>query len=215
MAMGWIDRMGQAIRAQINSTIRENEDPEKVLEVALLEMEGELIAMRQSLAEAVATQKRTERQLQQQEKNAKIWHDRAKLALEHRNEEKARVALGHWQTYNSQMLPLQTILARQVGVIQNLKKELLTIERKYAEMRAQKSLYVARLRSASASQKAREILGDLSTNPVFDRLEAKVLERESSLELTRESDPLERQFMALEEQKQIEAELVRIQNLEG
>jgi phage shock protein A len=215
MTMGWIDRMGQAIRAQINSTIRENEDPEKVLEVALLEMEGELIAMRQSLAEAVATQKRTERQLQQQEKTAKIWHDRAKLALEHRNEEKARVALGYWQTYNSQMAPLQTILARQVGVIQNLKKELLTIERKYAEMKAQKSLYVARLRSASASQKAREILGDLSTNPVFERLEAKVLERESSLELTRESDPLERQFMALEEQKQIEAELTRIRDRDG
>jgi phage shock protein A len=215
MAMGWIDRMGQAIRAQINSTIRENEDPEKVLEVALMEMEGELIAMRQSLAEAIATQKRTERQLQQQEKTAKIWHDRAKLALEHGHEEKAREALGHWQTYNSQMLPLQTVLARQVGLIQNLKKELLTIERKYAEMKAQKSLYVARLRSASASQKAREILGDLSTNPVFDRLEAKVLEMESGLELTRESDPLERQFMALEEQKQIEAELARIQNRDG
>jgi phage shock protein A len=215
MAMGWIDRMGQAIRAQINSTIRENEDPEKVLEVALLEMEGELIAMRQSLAEAVATQKRTERQLQQQEKTAQLWHDRAKLALEHHSEEKARVALGHWQTYNSQIVPLQTVLAQQVGVIQNFKKELLTIERKYAEMKAQKSLYVARLRSASASQKAREILGDLSTNPVFERLEAKVLERESSLELTRESDPLERQFMALEEQKQIEAELARIQHRDG
>lgn len=212
--MGWLDRMGQAIRAQINSAIRESEDPEKVLEEAIRSMEGELIAMRQALAEAVATQKRTERQLQQQEKAAKNWHDRAKMALEHGNENLAREALGHWQTYTGHLEPLRTFLARQVGVIQNLKKDLLTIERKYAEMKAQRSLYVARLRSASASRKASEILGNIDRNPVFERLEAKVLEMESSAELLRESDPLERQFKDLEGQKQIEAELTRMKNSE-
>jgi phage shock protein A len=213
--MGWLDRMGQAIRAQINGAIRENEDPEKVLEQAIAEMENELIAMRQALAEAVATQKRTERQLQQQEKAAKNWHDRARLALDHGNETLAREALGNWQTYNSHVTPLQTTLARQVDVIQNLKKELLTIERKYAEMKAQRSLYMVRLRSAGASMKAREIMGNLDTNPVFERLEAKVLEMESNVELGRESDPLERQFKALEGQKAIETELSKMKNSDG
>ena len=40
--MGLLDRMGQAIRAQVNSLIQENQDPEKLLEKAILEMEGEL-----------------------------------------------------------------------------------------------------------------------------------------------------------------------------
>jgi phage shock protein A len=70
----WVcfDRIGQAICAQVNSLIQENQDPEKLLEKAILEMEGELIQMRQALAAAVATQKRTERQRQQQEKAAKL-----------------------------------------------------------------------------------------------------------------------------------------------
>jgi phage shock protein A len=38
--------------------------------------------------------------------------------------------------------PLQTSLQQQTAIIQKLKKELLTIERKYAEMKAQKSLYL-------------------------------------------------------------------------
>ncbi|MFM7876449.1 MAG: PspA/IM30 family protein, partial [Microcystis panniformis] len=83
--MGLLDRMGQAIRAQVNSLIQENQDPEKLLEKAILEMEGELIQMRQALAAAVATQKRTERQRQQQEKAAQTWHERAQLALHHGN----------------------------------------------------------------------------------------------------------------------------------
>ena len=38
--MGLFDRMGQAIRAQVNSLIQENQDPEKLLEKAILAMEG-------------------------------------------------------------------------------------------------------------------------------------------------------------------------------
>lgn len=218
--MGLLDRMGQAIRAQVNSLIQENQDPEKLLEKAILEMEGELIQMRQALAAAVATQKRTERQRQQQEKAAQTWHERAQLALHHGNEELARQALSQWQTYQSQIAPLQTSLQQQTAIIQKLKKELLTIERKYAEMKAQKSLYLARLRSASASQKAQEIMGSLNSSQmgtIFEKLEAKVLEAESQADLIGYKDPLERQFQDLEGQKQIEAELLKLkqENLDG
>jgi len=123
--------------SQSNSLIQENQDPEKLLEKAILAMEGELMQMRQALAAAVATQKRTERQRQQQEKAAQTWHERAQLALHHGNEELARQALSQWQTYQSQIAPLQTSLQQQTAIIQKLKKELLTIERKYAEMKAQ------------------------------------------------------------------------------
>jgi phage shock protein A len=215
--MGLFDRMGQAIRAQVNSLIQENQDPEKLLEKAILEMEGELIKMRQALAEAVATQKRTERQRQQQEKAAQTWHERAQLALNHGNEELARQALAQWQTYQSQIVPLQTAVQQQTIIIQNLKKELLTIERKYADMKAQKSLYVARLRSASATQKVQEIMGSLNssqTGTIFEKLEAKVLEAESQADLMQYKDPLERKFQDLEGQKQIEAELFKMKQQE-
>lgn len=59
--MGWLNRVGRVVRAQINSLISEAEDPEKILEKAVMDMEQELIAMRRALAEAIATQKSTER----------------------------------------------------------------------------------------------------------------------------------------------------------
>jgi phage shock protein A len=199
--------MGQVIRSRIADAIRESEDPEKVLEQTIVEMEGELLSLRQSLAEAVAARKRTERQLQQRESAARDWHDRARMALDLGKEELAREALAHWQSYNEHIVPLQASLARQGEAIQNLKKDLLTIERKHAEIKTQKSLYLARLRSADAGRKVRELWDDGNVNPVLEKLEAKVLEMESRAELTRPSDPLERQFQALEGQKQIDAEL--------
>lgn len=73
---------------------------------------------------------------------------------------------------------------------------------------------MARLRSAAASQRIQEIMGDLQTNSplnIFEQMETKVLEMESQLELMKApEDPLERQFTALEGNKQVEAELTKM-----
>ncbi len=214
--MGLFDRIGQVIRAGVNNLVGSSEDPEKVLEQAISEMEQHLIGMRQALAEAIANQKRTERQIRQQEKLSETWHERARLAISNDNETLAREALTNWQSHQSHLEPLQSSFKQHQEVIKKLKGELLTIERKYVDIRAQKSLYVARLQSASASQKAREIIGEIegvNAGGVFEKIEAKVLAMEAESELL-EGDPIESEFRRLERQKQLEAELGKIKNQE-
>ena len=63
--MGLLDRIGRVIRANLNSLVRGAEDPEKILEQTVTEMQEDLIQLRQSVAQAIATQKRTERQQSQ------------------------------------------------------------------------------------------------------------------------------------------------------
>ncbi len=99
-------------------------------------------------------------------------------------------------------------------MIQRVKQELQTLERKYGEVRAKKSLYLARLRSAVATQKLQEIVGNLndsSASSVFERMESKILELESENELlTQYRDPLEQQFNALEGDRVIQSELEQL-----
>lgn len=209
--MGLLDRMGQAIRSQVNSLIRENEDPEKILEETVSAMEQELIKMRQGLAEAIATQKRTERQYSQYQKAAQTWHDRAQIALDHDNEALAREALVKWNQYQESAFPFKQQLEQQRVIINRLKKELLSVEQQYLEARTKKSLYIARMRTASASVKMQELSSNLSSKNVFERVETKLIELESQVELSAiYADPIERQFKAIEEGNGIEAEFAKM-----
>lgn len=212
--MSLLDRMGQAIRSQINSLIRENEDPEKILEETVTAMEQELIRMRQGLAEAIATYKRTERQYSQYQKAAQTWHDRAQMALEKDNETLARDALLKWNDYQISASPIKNQLEQQREIINRLKKDLLGLEQQYMEAKTKKSLYIARLRTASASQKMQELSSDLSSRNIFERVETKIIELESQAELSGAySDPLERRFTSLEEGNNVEAEFAKMKAL--
>jgi phage shock protein A len=56
--MNLADRFFRVVKANINSIIQNLEDPEKVLEQAVDDMQNDLIKIRQSYAEVSATQKR-------------------------------------------------------------------------------------------------------------------------------------------------------------
>ena len=204
--MSLLKRLGQGLRAQINSLISEAEDPEKILEKAVMDMEQELIEMRRALAGAIATQKSTERFVAQYQQAVQKWYDRAQVALEQGNESAAREALFQRQSYQQQAQSLQTHLASQSEIVSKFKKDLRTLEHKYTEAKAKKNFYIARLRSALAKQKIHDITGNLNgvtSANVFERIEAKILELEAQAELTGASgkDGLEEKFAALEEGK--------------
>ncbi|MEA5512109.1 PspA/IM30 family protein [Crocosphaera sp. UHCC 0190] len=212
--MEWLERVSRAVRAQINSLVQEAEDPEKLLEEAIAQMEQELIAMRRALAEAIATHKSAERQLARYEAAASKWYERAELALEKGNEVLAREALVNRQSYQQQAQTIQNQLGQQTQIIQKVKQDLRQLEQKYSEAKAKKSLYLARLRSAMASQKLNEVMGNFvpgSSDNLFEKIDARILELEAQSELMGHlGDPLEKQFTELEGNKNIEADLANL-----
>lgn len=220
--MNWLERLGRVIRTNINSLIQEAQDPEKILEQAIADMEKELIEMRRALAEAIATSKSTERQAANYQATARQWYERAQLALEKGNEELAREALAHRQSYLNHARSLQEQVEQQSGIIKKFKQDLRLLECQFTEAKAKKSLYVARLRSAMASQRIQEIAGNLNSgraSGIFEQIESKILELEAESELLAgaENDPLEQKFATLEGTRQIELELenLKMKRLKG
>lgn len=202
--MGLFERIWRVIRANFNELVDRAEDPEKVLEQTVLEMQQHLIEMRQAVAQAIATQKRTERQAAQNETMVEQWRDRAQLALEKGNEILAREALVRGQSYNKNAEALQAQLGQQKGVIERLKRDMRTLESKIADAKTKKDMYIARARSAAASQKIRELADSANTSSslsAFERMEERVLELESESEAAQalETGSLEEKFVALEE----------------
>ena len=96
--MGLFERIMRVIRSQINSLVSKAEDPEKILEQAVMDMQTDLIQVRQAVAQAIATQKRTERQYEQAKSTADEWYKRAQLALQKGDEHLAKEALTRRQS---------------------------------------------------------------------------------------------------------------------
>lgn len=202
--MGLFDRLWRVIRAIINSLISQAEDPEKILEQTVMDMQEDLIQLRQGVAQAIATQKRTERQYAQAKTNTEEWYRRAELALQKGDEHLAREALTRRKTYEETANALKAQIEQQSVIVAQLKQNMITLERKIADAKTKKDMYIARARSAKASQKLNEMLGQVGNSgamAAFERMEERVMEMEARSAALAElaNDTVEHQFAALEQ----------------
>lgn len=210
--MELIKRIQRVIRANFNSALASKEDPEKILEQTVMEMQQHLLQLRQGIAQAIATQKRTERQAASAQSTAQEWYLRAQLALQQGNEPLAREALTKRQVYVDAAETFSSQIGEQLEIVSKLKKDMRTLELKIAEAKTKKDMYIARVRSAEASYKLQEMLsGGSATNSLnaFERMEEKVFQIEAKSELMNQlgSDDLQKQFDALEAGNDVDKQL--------
>ncbi|MBD6616697.1 PspA/IM30 family protein [Komarekiella sp. 'clone 1'] len=206
--MELIKRILRVIRANLNSLIGSAEDPEKILEQTVLEMQGNLVQLRQGVAQAIATQKRTERQATATQSQAEEWYRRAQLALQQGNEPLAREALTKRRAYQETAKALCAQIEQQNDIVARLKKDMRTLELKISEAKTKKDMYIARARSAEASYRLQEMLSGVSATSslsAFERMEEKVSQIEAIAQLS--SDDLEKRFTSLESTNDVDAEL--------
>ncbi len=210
--MGLMERIGRLFRSNVNSLAAQREDPEKILEQAVYEMQENLVRMRQGVAQAIATQKRTERQAAQAHSTDEEWYRRAQMALEQGNEALAREALTKRKAYQQTSSALAEQIGQQKTLVAKLKKDMQALELKISEAKTKKDMYIARARSAEASLRLQEMLGetgDTSSLKAFEKMEDKLLELEAKQEAiaVSDTDELENKFASLSESDDVDAEL--------
>lgn len=220
--MELIKRIQRFIRANLNSMTGSGSDPEKILEQAVIEMQTNLVQLRQAVAQAIATQKRTERQTAQAKSTAEEWYRRAQLALQANNEPLAREALTKRRAYQDTHDALAAQMEQQNSLIVKMKQDMRSLEFKISEAKTKKDMYIARARSAEASYRLQEMLSSSSTTSslnAFERMEEKVLQLEAKSEAIAQldSDDLQQQFTMKESNNSIDGELaaMKVQLLSG
>jgi phage shock protein A len=219
--MSLIQRILRVIRANLNSLIGSAEDPEKILEQTVLEMQENLLELRRGVAQAIAIQKRTERQEMAAQSTSEEWYRRAQLALQQGNDTLAREALTKRRVYQETAKALFNQRSEQTDLVDRLKKDMRTLELKISEAKTKKDMYIARARSAEASFRLQEMLDGVSATSslsAFERMEDKVLQIEAQSEAMAQlsGDDLQKQFAALEGTNDVDAELaaMKVQVLE-
>ena len=210
--MGLLDRLSRLVRANLNAFVNQAEDPIKILDQSVSDMQEDLVKLRQAVAMAIASQKRLENQANQAKEQIKNWFSRAELALNKGEDDLAREALSRKKTFQETFESLSAQFHTQNGQVEKLKKSLLLLERKIAEAQTKKEMLKARAQAAKAQQQIQSAVGDLgstSAMAAFERMEDKVdaLEASGQAALELAGEDLESKFAALEGGDDIEKEL--------
>ncbi|NDG23478.1 MAG: PspA/IM30 family protein [Synechococcaceae bacterium WBB_10_009] len=210
--MGFFDRLSRLVRANANAALTRAEDPVKILDQSVADMQADLVKLRQAVATAIASQKRIQNQAEQAEAQAATWYERAELALKKGEEDLAREALGRRKTCQDTATALSTQLQGQAGQVEQLKRSLVQLESKIAEAKTKKDMLKARAQAAQAQEQLQSAVGSLGTNSAmaaFEQMEEKVqaLEARSQAAAELAGADLESQFAALEGAPEVDAEL--------
>ncbi len=201
--MGFFDRLSRLLRANLNDLVSKAEDPVKILDQSVADMQSDLVKLRQAVAMAIASQKRLANQASQAETQVAVWYERAELALKKSQEDLAREALTRRKSFQETAISLKKQLDGQDGQVETLKRSLVALEGKIAEAKTKKDMLKARAQAAQAQQQLQSAVGGLGTNSAmaaFERMEDKVQALEATSQAAAElaGADLESQFAALE-----------------
>ncbi len=177
--MAFISRLSRVVRANANALVSSTEDPARILDQALMDMQSELVNLRQAVAMAELSQKRMETQLQEAHRQADHWYDRAHTVLQQGNEPLAREALVRCKPYEETAQALARQMESQAGQLEALKRNLLTLEGRIAQAQAKRHALKARIQSVQARKHpgwdgATATSAPDSAMDAFERMEEKV-----------------------------------------
>jgi phage shock protein A len=210
--MGLFDRVSRLVRANVNDMVSKAEDPEKILEQSIIDMQEDLVQMRQAVAKAIAAQNRMQQQYNQAQTEADKWVQRAQLALQKGDENLAREALSRKKVQAETATSLKGQLDQQTTMVDGLKRNLMALEGKISEAKTKKDMLKARASAAKANEQLQSTISSMNTGSAmaaFERMEEKVLEMEARSQAAAELGgvTLENQFAALESGSDVDDEL--------
>lgn len=156
--MGIFSRFNRVLKSNLNSMMDNAEDPAKLINQTIIEMESELKNAKKELVQTLGAAKRLDKKKSELEEEVAKWEDKAVLALKAGDEELAREALKMKQRTQRHAEETARQAAEQEKTAFQMKDTLEEIEQKIEDLKTRKSTLAAKVR------RARQDPGELGTS---------------------------------------------------
>jgi phage shock protein A len=183
--MGILDRIRTVLKSNINALISKAENPEKMLNQLLIDMNENLLEAKKQVAMSIADEKKLERQMLENKAQAEDWEKKAMLAVKAGKDDLAKEALVRKQEYEGYASSFQKEFESQHTAVEQLKDALRQLQSKIEEAGRKKNLLIARAKRAEAQKQIQQTMGSLSGTSsfdTFDRMTQKVDQIEAEAE---------------------------------
>lgn len=218
--MGVLDRINQILRSNINDLLDQAEDPEKILNQILRDMESALAKGQSQVAEQIAQEKMIQNDLETAKKNADDWGKKAELAVSKGMDDLAREGLHRQSDYEAQVGIYEKQLEAQKQAVAKLKGDLAALDAKYQDARRNKDMLIARAKRAAAQQQITSASAKISSvdyGSDLARMERRIQEKEARVAASEEmkTTSVDEQFKKLGADDDIEKRLAALKQKMG
>lgn len=218
--MGILDRMSQVLRANINDMLDHAEDPEKMLNQILRDMEDSIQQGQSQVAEQIAQEKMIQRDLDDAKQQADDWGKKAEFAVTKGRDDLAKEALHRQNDYAHQVDIYQSQLAAQQDAVQKLKTDLDALKAKYDDASRNKDMLIARAKRTAAQKQMAQASAKLSTTDYSSelaRMQRRIEEGEARVEADKEvnKSSVDDEFAKLGTDDQLDAQLAELKKKMG
>jgi phage shock protein A len=206
-------RMGDIMTANISSALDKWEDPQKMINLMISDLEETMDKARASLAGHKSEKAMLSRQKIEFAAAATRWEERAKMAVSQKRDDLAREALVEKRSATQQMERAEQHITALDEILAKEEAQVAEIHDKLEEVKNKQTTLVERAMSAKEKKETEEVLKKSASNDImrhFNELEAKIERMEAEADMTRytgKSASTEDAFSKMEHDNAIEAEL--------
>lgn len=194
--MGLLGRLGKVVSSNINAAVSKAEDPHKMMDQALLDMEEQVRTASRRRVEVAALLKTAEKRARDLVARAADVESRAQAAVTAGRDDLARKAIEEKQDVDGLLAAARAEAAQQRTMVDDLGRSIDDLQQHVAAARKRRNELEARLTVAQARQRraeargegapAKDHLGDTAAFDTFDRLGEQVERDEAGTEAARE-----------------------------
>jgi len=180
--MGLFKRVGDNIRANLNAMLDQAEDPEKMLNQYLRDMEDDIADAEGAVAKQLVVVRKFKAQCEDASAMVAKRQAQAVEALEKEREDLARKALEDKRIHQARAEDYKAQFESSEAMAERLKSQLREMKDEHEKMRAKRDTLVARARAAEAQKGIHGMIGGHGRDGAragFDRMEDKVLQMEA------------------------------------
>ena len=213
-----LGRIGQLVRANINTMLDSAEDPEKMLDQLVRDFTNNIAEAEEAVAQTVGNLRLLEDDHREAQQAQTEWGDKARAASRKADEtraagntveadrftELAKIAIRRQISFEQQVTTFQTQIEQQTGLTEQLKDGLNKLRLKREELVQKRDELVSRAKMASAQRQVQEAVRDVSVmDPTseLNRFEERVRREEAMARGMSEAaaSSLEDEFASLED----------------
>ncbi|WP_079908138.1 PspA/IM30 family protein [Paenibacillus sp. 32352] len=187
--MGIFKRLRDLTMASINDLLDKAEDPVKMLNQFLRDMEEDINEAEVAVAKQIAVEKKFKQQYEEAFEMVQKREEQALKALEQGNEDLARRALQDKKEHQTRYEEMKKQYDIARGNADRLRDQLQEMKDEFTKMKNKKDLLVARAEAAKAQKQINQAMSGFGTDNAakgFDRMSEKVLQMEAEAEASNE-----------------------------
>lgn len=178
-------RVKTVVDSELNSLLDKAEDPVKMLEQFMRDMESDIREAESAVAKQIANEKMLQKKYEDANKMVEKRDEQAVKAIEAGNDDLARRALEDKKIHSQTADTLKESYERAKLDSETVRKKLDEMKAEYYEMKLKKDSLKARAESAKTRTKMNRTLSGIGSDDSkrgFDRMEEKVMQFEAEAE---------------------------------